>query len=89
MIAEDGRPMAPVMPVSPTTIAFPGRPSAQPVAYQLPLAQLVPLTQGALGQAGRPVAETGPAAVIIIASGAGAGLAFVRRRKKKAGKAEK
>jgi len=68
----------PVIPVTPTTIAFPMQPSAQPVPVQIPLAQLVPLTLPAA-----PVGDTGPAAVGVVAMGAAAGFGWMRRRRRK------
>lgn len=63
--------------LSPTgAIRFPGTPSTQPLPWQLPLATVQPLTAGRA-----PAGDTGPAAVAVIAAGAGAGLAWVRRRR--------
>ena len=45
--------------------------------FQLPLAQLQPLVQGTA-----PIGDTGPAAVVVIAAGAGSGLAWMRRKRK-------
>ena len=45
---------------------------------QFPLAQLQPLIQGTA-----PIGDTGPAAVVVIAAGAGSGLAWVRKRRRR------
>ena len=63
-------------PNSNPSLQFPTLPSAQ--VANLPLAQLQPLIQG---QA--PIGDTGPAAVAVIAAGAGSGLAWMRRKRKR------
>jgi len=66
----------------PTTITFPGQ--QLPVQPPLSLASLLPLlAQMPQLQAQVPVTQTGPAAVAVIAAGASAGFAWVRRRRKK------
>ena len=59
------------------TIAFPTQPTTQSLPIQLPLASLEPLIQST-----GPKGNTGPAAVMVVASGAASGLAWVRRRRK-------
>ena len=56
---------------------FPQYPNLQQLPYQLPLAQLQPLIQSQ-----GPIGDTGPAAVAVVASGAAAGLGWMRRKRK-------
>ena len=58
-------------PYSPTLSAIPQTPGGLPLGSILPYVQ----TRG-------PIGDTGPAAIAIVAAGAGAGLAWVRRRKR-------
>jgi hypothetical protein len=62
----------------PTQFGFPQYLNFQQLPYQLPLAQLQPLMQT---QA--PIGDTGPAAAVIVASGAAAGFGWIRRKRRR------
>lgn len=59
------------------TVQFPNQPTFQQLPFQLPLAQLAPLTTTQ-----PPIGDTGPAAVAVIAAGAAAGFGYIRRKRK-------
>jgi len=56
---------------------IPRAPTTQYSRYQLPVAQMLPIIQSQ-----GPVGETGPAIALVIAAGAGAGLAWRKKKKK-------
>ena len=72
---EEGKPGVTVIAAE-QNINFPQ--STPFIPIQLPLAQLQPLIQGTA-----PIGDTGPAAVAIIAAGAGSGLAWVRKKRRR------
>jgi len=75
-VASKTTPLASLLYQNQAQYGFPQYPNFQQVPYQLPLAQLQPLIQG---QA--PIGDTGPAAVVVAASGMAAGIGWIRRKK--------
>jgi hypothetical protein len=68
----------PQFPTNQQTVPFPFAPFQMPYQQQLPYAQLQPFMQQI-----PKTTETGPAAVFAIATGASAGFAWVRRKRKR------